>query len=273
MKINICNHDCTELWDSVLYKRLSNYPNITDWEMKNVIDFINYEKLNGRKTEIISYSNDIMEKINKALIEPEKYSNPNKPKKITECTACRYRKGCMTQFVCHTAPLENAIKIFECGKLLSAVNARRLPAEILAKEPRNATNDPEDFFHYVMFTWGNCQAGDRLVMERKMNRPPTDEDMGINLTPGIRFYFEYEKLEKHPNAINDGFIPIKVKDEVVLADYVNAIIIPEEYQKIVQEIIPNELADRTYYIKNDCNDVWDWSEKVYSFVEKMKTMS
>lgn len=273
MKINICNHDCTELWDGILYKRLSNYPNITDWEMKNVIDFINYEKLNGRKTEIISDSDDIIEKINKALMKPEKYLNVSKPQKITECTACRYRKGCMTQFVCHTAPLENAIKIFECGKLLSAVNARNLPAEILAKEPRNAANDPEDFFHYVMFTWGNCQAGDRLVMERKMNRPPTDEDMGINLTPGIRFYFEYEKLEKHPNAINDGFLPIKVKDEVVVSDYVNAIIIPEEYQKIVQEIIPSELADRTYYINNDCKDVWDWSEKVYSFIERINTVS
>lgn len=37
----------------------------------------------------------------------------------------------MTDFVCHTAPLENAIQIFKSGSLLSAVNARKLPDTIL----------------------------------------------------------------------------------------------------------------------------------------------
>lgn len=272
MIINICNHDCTELWDGVLYKRPSSFPEISDWEMKNIIDFIQYEKSNGRKTDIISDNNDVIKKINKALSNPETYLTPTRPEKITECTACRYRKGCMTEFVCHTAPLENAINIFESGKLLSAVNARKLPAEILAKEPRNAANDPEDFFHYVMFTWGNCQAGDRLVMERKMKRNPTDDDMGVNLTPGVRFYFEYDKLDNHPNGTHDGFIPIKVKNEVILANFVYAIIIPEEYKDTISAIIPNELRDKTYYIKNDCIDVWDWSEKVYTFVEHIRDM-
>ena len=55
-----------------------------------------------------------------------------------------------------------AISILKCGSLLSAVNARKLPDTVLQKEDRNAANDPTDFFHYVMFSWGNCQAGDRL---------------------------------------------------------------------------------------------------------------
>ena len=49
MKINIGNHEFTELWDGVLYKALSEYPNVSDNEMKDIIDFVNYEKINGRK--------------------------------------------------------------------------------------------------------------------------------------------------------------------------------------------------------------------------------
>lgn len=32
MKINIGNHEFTELWDGVLYKALSDYPNVSDNE-------------------------------------------------------------------------------------------------------------------------------------------------------------------------------------------------------------------------------------------------
>ena len=44
-----------------------------------------------------------------------------------------------------------------------------------------------------MFAWGNCQAGDRLVMERKLGRFPNEEDLSVHFSPGVRFYFEYEK--------------------------------------------------------------------------------
>jgi hypothetical protein len=270
--INICDHDCTELWDRILYKKLSEYPKVSDWEMKNIIDFVNYEEKNGREAVIISDKDSILDYVNKEITKPEKYRYIARPNKITECTACRYRKGCMTHFLCHTSPLENAMKILNGGKLLSAVKARKLPAEVLMKEPRNAANDPEDFFNYVMFTWGNCQAGDRLVMERKMNRPPTEEDMSINLTPGVRFYFEYEKLETHPGAVHDGFLPLKIKDEVDLLNSVYAIIVPNEYKSEIERIIPHGLVDKTYYLENDCKDVWDWSEKVYKFIEELVLM-
>lgn len=267
MIINIGKHDCTELWDKVLYKALSDYPNVTDNEMKDIIDFISYEEKHGRDVEIVCDNDEILSFVKNEIKNKEKYKNTPRPKIITECTACPKRKGCMTDFVCHTAPFENAIKILKCGSLLSALNARKVPVEVLIREDRNAANDPEDFFHYVMLAWGNCQAGDRLVMERKFNRNPTEEDLSINLTPGIRFYFKYEDLEKHPKAIHDGFLPIKVEDEIVLSDYVYAIIIPEEYKVTFEPLIPDNLKSRTHFIKNDCKDVWEWSEKVYSFVK------
>lgn len=172
----------------------------------------------------------------------------------------------MTDFVCHTAPLENAISILQCGLLLSAVNARKLPDTVLQKEDRNAANDPLDYFHYVMFSWGNCQAGDRLVMERKLKRSPTPEEMGVGFTPGVRFYFRYEDLERHPQKVHDGFLPIKVKNEVKLADYVYRIIIPSEYKEQLIEMIPDNLIDKAFCLSHEKLDVWQWSEKVYSFV-------
>lgn len=266
MIIHIGNHEFTELWDGVYYKALSNYPQVSDWEIKNIIDFILYEKKYHRKTELQSDSQVILDYINQELSNSDKYKTLSRPDKITECTACK-QGGCLTRFLCHTASTENAVKIFESGKLLSAVNARKLPAEELRKEPRNMANDPSDFFDYVMFSWGNCQAGDRLVMERKMNRIPTEEDLSINFTPGIRFYFEYNKLAQHPNAIQDGFIPMKVKDEVYMADYIFAIIIPAVYKDEFKDKIPINLMDKVSYLKNDCKDIWDWSEKVYGYIE------
>ena len=48
MQIKIGEFDCTECWDGVFYKKLSNYPAISEWEIQNVFDFEHYEKQNGR---------------------------------------------------------------------------------------------------------------------------------------------------------------------------------------------------------------------------------
>ena len=42
MRIKLRDNDCTEVWDGVYYKKLSNYPRITDWEIKNLLDFMHY---------------------------------------------------------------------------------------------------------------------------------------------------------------------------------------------------------------------------------------
>lgn len=269
MIIKIGNFDCTEVWDGVLYKKLSDYPNISDWEIKSIIDFINYEKLYNRTCTIECDNSDVLNKVNESINNPDTFTLLPPPQKITECTACPVRKGCMTEFVCHTSPVENAINIFKTGSLLSAVKARNLPASILKAENRNAANDPEDYFDYIMFAWGNCQAGDRLVMERKLKRFPNDDDLSVNFTPGVRFYFKYNSLTKHPNAVFDGVLPLKVKDEVILKDWVYAIIVPENERENIEKNIPNDLIRKVHYMKNDCKDIWDWSEKVYSFVENL----
>ena len=268
MLIKIGNFEYTEVWDGVFYKKLSNYPHITDWEIRTLVEFIEYEEKYGRKCTIECEDEKLLELIKLKIADGERYKVVPRPKLLTECTACPYRKGCVTEDVCHTTSFENAIKIFKSGELLSALNARKISVEELMNESRNAANDPADYFEYVMLAWGNCQAGDRLVMERKLGRFPTDEDLSVNFEPGIRFYFKYDRLLTHPKAVCDGVLPMKVKDGIILADWVHRIVIPADFKGKVEEFIPENLKNRVIYVENDCKDIWDWSEKVYEIIEK-----
>lgn len=267
MLIKIGNFDFTEVWDGVFYKKLSNYPQISDWEIRTIIEFIEYENKYGRECKIECEDSSLLDLI-KSKINDKSYLNTPRPELLTECIACPYRKGCVTEYVCHTSSADNAIKILECGKLLSAVKARNLPAEQLMREKRNAANDPADYFEYIMFAWGNCQAGDRLVMERALNRFPNEDDLSVYFTPGVRFYFKYDELIKHPKVTFDGVLPLKVKDEINLSDWVHRIVIPTELKSKIEDSIPVALKDKIIYIENDCKDIWDWSEKVYGIIEK-----
>lgn len=150
---------------------------------------------------------------------------------------------------------------------MSARKARKVPVEMLMQESRNAAKDPADYFDYIMFAWGNCQAGDRLVMERSLGHFPNEEDLSTYFHPGVRFYFEYDNLLSHPGAICDGVLPMKVKDEIILNDWVYKIVIPTQLEEMLAPYVPGNLADRVIYVKNDCKDIWDWSEKVYRCIE------
>ena len=175
----------------------------------------------------------------------------------------------MTDFVCHTSSVENAVKIFDCGSLLSPVKARKMSGEELAKEARNAAKDPADYFEYIMFAWGNCQAGDRLVMERKLKRFPNEKDLSEDFTPGVRFFFDYKKLCTHPNAVFEGVLPLEIKDEVILKDWIHAIVVPGNERAALEKHIPQNLAQKVHFVKNNCKDIWAWSEKVYEFIKKI----
>lgn len=268
MLIKVGDFEFTEVWDDVFYKKLSNYPKVSEWEIRNIIEFIEYENKYGRNCKIDCDDEDLLLLINQKIKDKESYMNIPRPKIITECTACPYRKGCVTDYICHTTSAENAIKIFECGKLLSALRARKVSVEQLMSEQRNAANDPADYFEYIMFTWGNCQAGDRLVMERELGRFPNEEDLSFHFKPGVRFYFKYDELTKHPKAIFDGVLPVKVKDEIELKNWVSKIVIPMELKDKLENSIPDSLKDKVIYVENDCKDIWDWSEKVYSTIER-----
>ena len=267
MRIRIGDFEFSEVWDGVLYKKLSQYPAVSHWEKRNLIEFVEYEASHGRECTIECENADTLAEVTHALQNREAYRNASRPERITECTACPYRKGCVTEFVCHTTSAENAAKILACGSLLSAIKARNTSAEELMAEARNAARDPADYFEYIMLAWGNCQAGDRLVMERKLGRFPNEADLSVDFTPGVRFYFRYDDLARHPGCTFDGVLPMKIKDEILLRDWLYAMVVPEELREAIEPAIPDALADRVIYVKNDCKDIWDWSEKVYRVIE------
>ena len=232
------------------------------------MEFIEYESSNSRSCALECEDEKLLSEIRAKPADKAKYANIPRPALLTECRARPYRRCCETEYVCHTTALENAVKILECGRLLSAVKARSIPAEKLMKESRNAAKDPADYFDYIMLSWGNCQAGDRLVMERKLKRFPAEADLSERFEPGIRFYFQYDTLIRHPNAVCDGVLPMKIKNEIILSDWVYKIVIPVKLRGALEEHVPDSLKDRILYIENDCRNICDWSEKVYRPIEK-----
>ncbi len=107
----------------------------------------------------------------------------------------------------------------------------------------------------------------KLPSGRSIGNFPDEEDLSVRFNPGVRFYFQYDQLIKHPNAVCDGVLPMKVKDEIILKDWVYKIVIPMELKEEVESHIPYELKDRAIYVEQDCKDIWDWSEKVYRIIE------
>jgi len=272
MRIIIANHDFTIQWDGIYYLALSDYPNISEWELQKIVHFHEHERNHGRTTTIECENADILHKVNHALANRKLFfqTNIEKPALVTECTECRHN-GCLTDFLCHTSSVENGKLILKSGKLLSAVNARGIPGEILAKEKRNGANDPPDYFDHIMFTWGNCVSGDKLVAERELGRFPNEQDLSAGFSPGVRFYFKYDDIANHPNFVNDGYHHGgKIKDELVLADYLHCCIVPAQHKSEFARIVPPNIADKVVYIENDCADIWHWAEKVYEFVRTLK---
>lgn len=268
MQIQIGDYEFTEVWDGVLYKKLSDYPRLSDWEMRTLIEFMDYEKAHGRDCKIVCDNESLRREICEKARDRAAYLSAARPLLLKECTACPQRKGCVTAHVCHTTSVENAVSILRCGSLLSAVKARGLPGEILMRECRNAAKDPADYFEYIMFAWGNCQAGDRLVMERALGRFPDSDDLSIRFKPGVRFYFRYDELKNHSNRVFDGVLPMKVKDEVDLAEWVYRIVVPTGERARIEPHVPAELKDRALYVDDHVRDIWEWSERVYRTIER-----
>lgn len=268
LKVEINNHEFPYIGDGLYCFALSDYPRITPWELKKLLFFIDYEKQHGRQTEIISENEMILSTVNNAIAHPETVRNILPPKKITECTACK-QGGCLTRFVCHTATIENAKKILSSGQLLSAVKAFNKTADELISDKRNAAHDPVDYFEYIMFSWGNCQAGDRLVMERNLGRFPTEDDVGKDFAPGVRFYIQQEDIIRHPGYVFDGNHPAKIKDELVLSDYLYACIAPVQNKNELENIVEPVISDKMYFLPQDGLGIWDWSERVYEFVDRL----
>ncbi len=56
----------------------------------------------------------------------------------------------------------------------------------------------------------------------------------------------------------------------MLADYLFALIVPEQYKQELLPYIPTQLENKVHFIPHDGLDVWDWAGIVYEIVERIK---
>lgn len=251
MQLNIGSHKATVLEKGVYYFALQNYPKISSLELKNIIDFLKYEKLYERKTEIVCENNDILDEINHALMNPKTVNAVSLP----------------DNYVYHASSLKATQKILKSGKLLSSVKVYRKTGWQLAHEKCDSPwNDPPDYFEYIMFGWGNDAVGDYVVISDIAVGEQAEEEFKKGLYTGVRFYFKYEDIIKHPGAAFDGYHAIKVKDEMELDEYLYACIIPEQYKEELMPFIPQCLKNRTFFVVQNGLGMQAWSEKVHSFI-------
>lgn len=120
-----------------------------------------------------------------------------------------------------------------------------------------------------MFTFGNCTAGDRLVMERAFGRIPSQEELNEEFKPGVRFYFRYRDLLRHPGFRSDGYHYCKIRDSINLDDRVIAIIAPETARNILLRKTFPELGERLIFVdETEYPDILRWSQQAYKLAEK-----
>jgi hypothetical protein len=259
----------------------SDYPKASDWELQHLNEYLLYEINHDRKVILWSESAAASQAIKNSVSEFFEYEEGGLsafvksklasqaerarkiPPKLTHCRACK-EEGCVTDMVCHVASVVDAERVLKSGVLLSACEVRNISGQILAQEESNVAGDPPDYFEYVMFTFGNCIAGDRLLLERKLGRAPTDTELAKELHPGVRFYFSYADLVKHPGFCSDGYHFCKVKDRLEIEPYLIAAVAPYATANHLSRVAPHNLRKRLIFIEHTEHiDLWAWSHMAY----------
>ena len=106
--------------------------------------------------------------------------------------------------------------------------------------------------------------GDYVVLSEDF---PCDEDfVKGNFDAGVRFYIKYEDIIKHRGHVFDGYHPIKVREEVLLSDYLYACVVPEQYKEQIEMYIPQELTDRVHYLPQRGLSLQEWNDKVVKYI-------
>jgi len=250
---------------------LSDFPEMTRWDENKIIEFINYENAYNRKVLMWSADLDLYETIMNFSVDLFESEVIEMPDILTHCTACT-EKGCHTDLFCHTSSVEDAIKIMESGQLLSASISRNVDTKTLTEEGRNAAGDPEDYFDYVMLSYGNCIAGDRLVNERRLGRMPSEEDLDQGFVPGVRFFFDAEDVLYHPSYTPDGYHPCKVKDAIDLEKYLLVGIASKDSEEELRMHLRESLVDKIEFVDNeDAKGIFNWTHKAYTIALKHKS--
>ena len=58
---------------------------------------------------------------------------------------------------------------------------------------------------------------------------------------------------------------VRVKNEVVLQDWVYLIVVPSEYRPEIEPYIPDSLLEKVHFVERGGSDIWKWSEIAYEY--------
>lgn len=265
---------------------LGNYPEPSAWELQHLNEYLLYEIHHDRRivlwcenvktgksisnsiTQFFQYENMGLSEFVKSELATQPERVRDIPRKLTHCKGCQEKK-CITDLVCHVASVTTAEMILKSRLILSACRARNKSGQELALERRNAAGDPPDYFEYVMFTFGNCIAGDRLVMERLLGTLPTHEELTKEFKPGVRFYFRYKDLIGHPGFRSDGYHYCKIKDMLELDPHLLVAIAPETASRELLQVSSANVRKRLVFIDpTTCIDLWSWSSGAYQVAKE-----
>lgn len=258
-----------------------NYPRASDWELQHLNEYFLYEIAHGRKIalwcksaqiektvkdsvkQFFSYDGLTLSEFVRSRLDSQADRAQDIPERLTHCTACEER-SCVTSLICHVTAVPDAESILREGTILSASRARHMSGEELSLEGRNAAGDPPDYFDYVMLTFGNCTAGDNLVMERALGSAPTPMELDSQFCPGVRFYFRYKDLVGHPGFRSDGYHFCKIWDRIALEDYLAVAVAPESARSRLSRMADVELKKRLVFIdQTRYSDLGAWSHTAY----------
>ena len=61
---------------------------------------------------------------------------------------------------------------------------------------------------------------------------------------------------------------MKIRDRADIRETL-AVVIPETRRERLEEIVPEKIRGKTYFLDDSGPDIWEWAEKVCSFVHDL----
>ncbi len=230
---------------------LASFPDLCDWERKQLLFLLSYESSCGRKLAFRFESPESESAFLETVMDSKKYAEIDPPERLPSCTLCK-AGGCRTDLLCYSAPFVEAIDIFTSGEIYSEAKRKSLTASELSGREDNVQGYPPDYYQYVNFFWGNC------------GKNKDGEDYDAFLLPDIRFYFRYADLEKLEQAAFDGYHPLKIKDSFLFSSHCEVCVIPQEYAESFRSKMSDEWRSRIVYIDSKESITYqDWTKHAY----------
>ena len=191
------------------------------WEMK-LFDFLNYQN---------SYHKNIV-----LIISEEDYNSAES--QYNGHNHCESLREYEPKVLVHSTTLENLQSIQE-DNYLKSWNILSKEKNAWEKEPiGKLLNDPEDLKDYVMLGDINSFAGEIVVMSKQKEQIICDPNELYQ--PGVRLYFDLEKIANDGLLIRDG-IHYKVKNFLPFTNYLLCCVTASDI-KVESEITPKEFV-------------------------------